>query len=81
MAEYRDARYLVVVQQDCFQDLHEPRTVATHTGIYRCEGCGLEIALAAGSLFPRENAHYHSNPTIPILWRLVVRAKTDDLKR
>lgn len=44
------------------------------SGIYRCTGCGDEIAANKGDPLPAQNRHQHKNPSVPIRWQLVAAA-------
>ena len=57
-----------------FDDLEVPGTSATWPGIYRCENCGTEIAIAQGHTLPPQGHSVHTG-TLPIKWRLIVFAQ------
>jgi hypothetical protein len=42
------------------------------SGIYRCTGCGREIAANAADPMPPQNHHQHGINQGPIAWQLIV---------
>jgi len=75
MALYKYAQYLMNSQDRAFVAIHKASAAAPHSGIYRCEGCGFEVASAEGSPLPPENHHQHIRSQGAIRWRLVVCAQ------
>ena len=59
-----------------FEEKHAPGTVVVNTGIYRCTGCGLEVAVNVGQAFPPSGHHQHpplvGAKAAPIEWQLLV---------
>lgn len=49
-----------------------PAAAVPHSGIYRCMGCGLEVAANRGDPFPPQNHLQHGLLSGPIRWRLIV---------
>jgi len=45
------------------------------SGIYKCTGCGDEIAANKGDPLPPQNRHQHTNPFMPIRWKLIAAAR------
>lgn len=43
------------------------------SGIYRCQGCGSEIASNKGDPFPPQNHHQHAWLGVDIAWQLIVK--------
>jgi hypothetical protein len=76
MALYKNANYLTQTTDSAFDTLHKPGATTPHSGIYRCEGCGHEVASNAGNPLPPQNHHQHSNQYLAIQWRLIVYAQT-----
>jgi hypothetical protein len=70
VASYKYASYLGVSDSAAFDRLHPCGADAPHAAIYRCEGCGREIASPKGSPLPE---HPHPNFR-PVLWRLAIYA-------
>jgi len=46
-----------------------------HPGIYRCEGCGVEIVSSSGSPLPTQHHYQHMPDQGPIRWRMIVYAE------
>lgn len=74
MAMYRYKQFLSESVDKAFDDLHKPGQPVPHSGIYRCHGCGREIAANEPDPFPPQNHHQHTQAQGHIQWRLVVYA-------
>jgi hypothetical protein len=76
MAQYKHASYLENHDSEAFDRLHGPGDVTPHSGIYRCEGCGREIASNLGNPLPSQNGTQH-DPSIhgTVRWRMIVHAE------
>jgi len=72
MALYKYQQYLTKIEHAGFDQITEPGAVSPHPGIYRCEGCGHEIAIALGHTMPPQNHHQHTLSQGRIRWRLIV---------
>jgi hypothetical protein len=72
MALYKYQQYISLSDHAAFDGSHSPGTSAPYPGIYRCTGCGREIATAAGHALPPQNHHTHTSTQGPIMWRLIV---------
>jgi hypothetical protein len=57
-----------------FDKTHDPGDRASCSGIYRCEGCGREVASNQGEPLAPQNHHQHSISQGKIRWRLIVYA-------
>lgn len=75
MALYKYAKYLKLGDHSEYDALYKAGDRCSSAGIYRCEGCADEIALAKGSRFPSSNQHEHRAEQGPIEWRLIVCAQ------
>lgn len=75
MALYKYSQFLEKSDHAAFDQLQDPGTPAAYPGIYRCQVCGHEIAIAAGHVLPPQNHHQHSPIQGPIQWRLAVSHK------
>jgi ribosomal protein L37AE/L43A len=76
MALYKNGTYLQQSTHAAFDTIHNPGASTPHSGIYRCEGCGHEIASNANNPLPPQNHHQHSTSQGSIRWRLIVYAQT-----
>ena len=76
MALYKDASILLSSVSEAFDVDHSPGQNCPNSGIYRCQGCGHEIASNANNPFPPQNHHQHSTAQGSIRWRLIVYAQT-----
>ncbi|WP_432591864.1 hypothetical protein [Stenotrophomonas maltophilia] len=74
MASYKNANFLVHNDGVAFDALLPPGTIAHNSGIYRCSGCGNEIAANKDNPLPPQNHHQHSAGQDPIKWQLIVFA-------
>lgn len=74
MAQYKYGQHLNKSDHDAYDTKHPPGTVVTNSGIYRCAGCGDEIAANKGNPLPPQNHHQHPNKS-KIEWQLLVWAQ------
>ena len=72
MALYKYKEYLEYADQPEFDTLHNPGEICPHSGIYRCEACGDEIASNKDNPFPPQNHHQHAENLGPIQWKLII---------
>jgi hypothetical protein len=79
MALYKYSQFLGTSTDNAFDAIHNPGVATPHSGIYRCEGCGHEVASNAGNPLPTQNHHQHSTNQGAIRWRLAVYAQTKQL--
>ncbi len=73
MAIYKSSSYLKTSTSDAFDKLHSPGANTPSSGIYRCEGCGREIASNSGNPLPPQNHHQHTTEQGTIRWRMIVQ--------
>lgn len=71
MANYKYDQFLSKSNHQAFDAIHTPGTPAPHSGIYRCEGCGENIAANRGDPLPPQNHHQHNQNLGHIRWRLI----------
>ena len=76
MARYKYADFLQTAMDSEFDAIFTPGQSAEHAGIYRCEGCGREVASNVGSPLPPLNHHQHTPREGPVRWRMTVYAET-----
>jgi hypothetical protein len=76
MALYKDSKYLGSSDDAAFDAINTPGVSTPHSGIYRCEGCGHEVASNAGNPLPPQNHHQHGTNQGSIRWRMIVYAQT-----
>ena len=76
MALYKYPQNLSQTSDEAFDKVYTPGSSTPHSGIYRCEGCGDEIAANQGNPLPPQNHHQHSVYQGNIRWRLTVYAQT-----
>jgi len=74
MALYNDTDVLQFSASQDFHKIHAPGQPVPHSGIYRCEGCGWEIAAKQNEPLPAQNHHQHQAWAGAIRWRMVVYA-------
>ena len=74
MALYKNSKILSYSDHNAFDLFHSPGVAAPHPGIYRCSGCGDEIAIAGGNILPPQNHRQHAPGTGSISWQLIVAA-------
>ncbi len=72
MALYKYSSLLQVSDHQAFDTIHNPGALVPYSGVYRCEGCGHEIAEVRGRPLPPQNHHQHTFAQGAIRWRLVV---------
>lgn len=60
---------------DAFSKEWKPGETPDHAGIYRCSGCGDEIASNKGVQLPSQNHKQHSPTQGAIRWKLLVFAQ------
>jgi len=76
MALYKYSQFLGSSTDGAFDAIHNPGSSTPHSGIYRCEGCGHEVASNAGNPLPPQNHHQHSTSQGNIRWQMIVYAQT-----
>lgn len=74
MAWFKYEQYLKKSNGDAYDSVYGPGAKVPHSGIYRCQGCGREIAANKSDPFPPQNHHQHTSTQGTIRWRLAVYA-------
>ena len=72
MALYKYGRFLSESDHAAFDQISEPGIPAPYPGIYRCQGCGKEVAIAGSHSLPPQTHHVHSANQGRIRWQLEV---------
>jgi hypothetical protein len=72
MALYKYQQHLQYSDHAAFDQISHPGVAAPYPAIYRCEGCGHEIAIAHNHILPAQNHPQHSLQQGTIRWRLIV---------
>ena len=75
MALYKYSQHITVSADNGFDTIYSPGTTASRSGIYRCEGCGKEIAINGGNPLPLQNHHQHTAAQGTKRWRMIVCAQ------
>ncbi len=72
MAQYKYFHYLANLSDQKFDPAHQPSAATPHTGIYKCQGCGIEVISNRGDPLPPSTHHQHSLAQGGMAWRLIV---------
>ena len=72
MALYKYAQFMEQTADNAFDKVFEPSIATPYSGVYRCEGCGREVASVFPHALPPQNHHQHTAAQGRIRWRLVV---------
>ena len=72
MALYKYPNYLTLNKNGSFDLRLGPSNPVPCAGIYRCTGCGTEIALEGIGFFPDRSHHKHKPSQGAVEWQLVV---------
>lgn len=75
MANYKYGHYLNQSNHQAFDQIHSPGTQTLYSGIYRCEGCGINEVSTYSHPLPPQNHHQHTSEQGTIRWRLIVATK------
>lgn len=75
MALYQQGSHVRQIQDPAFDQILHPGVPAPRPGIYRCTGCGDEIAIAGDHRLPPQNHHQHGLLGGEIRWQLLVYAQ------
>lgn len=74
MALYKDSSKLAHNTHANFDKVWKPGETPPDAGIYRCVGCGDEIASNKGVQLPSQNHAQHTQAQGAIRWQLIVCA-------
>ena len=75
MAQYKYGQYLNKSEHEAYDAIYKPGENCPNSGIYRCVGCGDEIASNKDNPFPPQNHPQHSTAQGAIRWKLLVWAQ------
>lgn len=75
MAIFKYQSFLINSDHSAFDQFYAPGTATPYSGIYRCEGCGVNEVSTFSHPLPPQNHHQHSPEQGPVRWRLVVATK------
>lgn len=72
MAVYKYSQVLEQSNHAAYDQILHPGTPTPYSGIYRCEGCGVNEVSTREHPLPPQNHHQHTLQQGRILWRLAV---------
>lgn len=72
MAIYKYAQLLQQSTHAAYDEIFHPGATTLYSGIYRCEGCGVNEVSTYGHPLPPQNHHQHTPQQGTIRWRLAV---------
>jgi len=75
VAQYKYREALMQTSNAAFDTRHAPGTTVQNTGIYRCAGCGDEIAISKGQTLPTLTRHQHEPGQRKVEWQMLVFAE------
>jgi hypothetical protein len=72
MPHYKYSNHFKQDNNALFDQVHHAGEQAPVSGIYRCEGCGIEAVSTRGHHLPPQNHHQHNYLQGTIRWKLNV---------
>lgn len=72
MAWYKYGKFLSENNHENFDKIYNPGQTPPDAGIYRCVGCGDEIASNKGVQLPSQNHSQHRPDQGSIRWQMIV---------
>jgi len=72
MAQYKYNSNLEQNQHQAFDQVLHPGTPTPYSGIYRCEGCGVNEVSTHTHPLPPQNHHQHTAQQGAVRWKLIV---------
>jgi hypothetical protein len=77
MALYKYPNYLNLSKNSSFDQVLAAGLHIPSAGIYRCVGCGNEVAQEANTALPDRRHHPHKPAQGEVRWQLVIATQTD----
>jgi hypothetical protein len=72
MAQYKFERFLHFCSDKVLDTVTPAGAIAPRSGIYRCDGCGMELTALADQPLPNIGHHEHAASQKLIRWKLIV---------
>jgi hypothetical protein len=80
MATYKYAECLEQNPSEAFDAICRPGSTAPHSGIYRCVGCGVEVASNQMQPLPPRHHHQHNQQQGAIRWQTQISGAHRDTR-
>jgi hypothetical protein len=77
VALYKYRNYLTLSKNGAFDQVLPAGLHIPSAGIYRCVGCGNEVAQGGNSVLPDRAHHAHKPAQGEVRWQLVILAQSD----
>ena len=77
MALYKYPNYLNLSKNTSFDRVLPAGLHIPTAGIYRCVGCGNEIAQGANTVLPDRSHHAHNPAQGEVRWQLIIATQTN----
>jgi hypothetical protein len=77
LALYKYPNYLTLSKNGAFDRILPAGLHIPSAGIYRCAGCGNEIAQDANTVLPDRQHHAHTPAQGDVRWQLIVATQTN----
>ena len=77
LALYKYSNYLAPSKNTAFDQVLAAGLHIPSGGIYRCVGCGNEIAVEANNVLPNRQHHPHTPAQGEVRWQLIIATQTN----
>lgn len=77
LALYKYPNYLNLSKNSSFDQVLPAGLHIPSAGIYRCQGCGNEVAQEANTVLPDRQHHAHTPAQGDVRWQLVIAAQSN----
>lgn len=77
LAIYKYPNYLKISKNTSFDQVLPAGLHIPSAGIYRCVGCGNEVALEANTVLPDRQHHPHTAAQGVVRWQLIIATETN----